>query len=188
MLSNIRFPRIAGFAAIAAAMALAMIGAATAQAGGGLSTNSPTTVKGSKAKLVGGKAVAPAGAPEEVQLSPRPTRSATSPTVGRWSRRLERQGLRLLRRRQLRPPRRQAAQGSARFDRPLALRRSRQGFVDHGLRQPQPRLHGRRGTPLRYGRDQGGWSQAGARTCGPRPASSKSVTRRASRALPVQNH
>ena len=67
MPSNIRFPRIAGIAAIALALAVTMIGAATAQAGGGLSTNSPTTVKGSKAKLVGGKAVAPEGAPKQVQ-------------------------------------------------------------------------------------------------------------------------
>jgi len=67
VLSNIRFPRLAGLAALALATALAMIGAASAQAGGGIGTNSPTTVKGSKAKLVHGKAVAPAGAPEEVQ-------------------------------------------------------------------------------------------------------------------------
>ena len=40
---------------------------AAAQAGGGLSTNSSPTVAGSKAKLVNGKAVAPAEAPRRVQ-------------------------------------------------------------------------------------------------------------------------
>ena len=65
MFSNIKFPRIAGIAMLTAASALAF--ATSAQAGGGLSTNSPTTVKGSKAKLVKGKAIAPANAPEAVQ-------------------------------------------------------------------------------------------------------------------------
>ena len=38
-----------------------------AQAGGGLSTGSDETVPGSKAKLVGGRAIAPANAPKQVQ-------------------------------------------------------------------------------------------------------------------------
>jgi hypothetical protein len=67
VLKNVSFPRLAGFAALAVAIAVAMFGTASAQAGGGLSTNGPTTVKGSKAKLVDGRAVAPAGAPEQVK-------------------------------------------------------------------------------------------------------------------------
>ena len=59
-----RIPRVAVLAALAA---LALLPTATAQAGGGLSTNSSPTVAGSKAKLVKGKAVAPADAPRRVQ-------------------------------------------------------------------------------------------------------------------------
>jgi hypothetical protein len=58
----IRFPRIAGIAVIAA---LALIPAASAQAGGGLSSGG--NFSGSKAKLVDGKAVAPSDAPAQVQ-------------------------------------------------------------------------------------------------------------------------
>lgn len=65
MHTNLRFPRLAGIIMATALAALAL--AASAQAGGGLSTTSPTTVKGSKAKLVGGRAIAPANAPEQVQ-------------------------------------------------------------------------------------------------------------------------
>ena len=64
MRSNISFPRLAVLAALAA---LALLVPATAQAGGGLSTNSSETVPGSKAKLVHGKAIAPADAPRRVQ-------------------------------------------------------------------------------------------------------------------------
>ena len=64
MRKNISFPRIAVLAALAA---LALLPTATAQAGGGLSTNSSQTVPGSKAKLVGGRAVAPADAPQRVR-------------------------------------------------------------------------------------------------------------------------
>ena len=65
MLNHIRFPRIAGMAVIAA---LALIPAATAEAGGGLSAGgSQPTVAGSKAKIVGNKAVAPDEAPAKVQ-------------------------------------------------------------------------------------------------------------------------
>jgi hypothetical protein len=67
VLSNIRFPRPAGIAAVALAASIALISAASAEAGGGLSTNAPTTVKGSKAKLAHGKAIAPADAPKQVQ-------------------------------------------------------------------------------------------------------------------------
>ena len=59
-----RIPRVAVLAALAA---LALLATATAQAGGGLSTNSSPTVAGSKAKLVKGKAIAPADAPRRVQ-------------------------------------------------------------------------------------------------------------------------
>ena len=59
-----RIPRVAVLAALAA---LAPLPTAAAQAGGGLSTNSSPTVAGSKAKLVNGKAVAPAEAPRRVQ-------------------------------------------------------------------------------------------------------------------------
>ena len=58
-----RIPRVAVLAALAA---LALLPTATAQAGGGLSTNSSPTVAGSKAKLVKGKAIAPADAPRRV--------------------------------------------------------------------------------------------------------------------------
>jgi len=61
---NFSFPRIATLVVLAA---LALIVPATAQAGGGLSTSSNPTVPGSKAKLVNGKAVAPADAPRRVQ-------------------------------------------------------------------------------------------------------------------------
>ena len=59
-----RIPRVAVLAALAA---LALLPTATAQAGGGLSTNSSPTVAGLKAKLVKGKAIAPADAPRRVQ-------------------------------------------------------------------------------------------------------------------------
>ena len=59
-----RIPRVAVLAALAA---LALLPTATTQAGGGLSTNSSPTVAGSKAKLVKGKAIAPADAPRRVQ-------------------------------------------------------------------------------------------------------------------------
>ena len=59
-----RIPRVAVLAALAA---LALLPTATAQAGGGLSTSSSPTVAGAKAKLVKGKAVAPADAPRRVQ-------------------------------------------------------------------------------------------------------------------------
>jgi len=59
-----RIPRVAVLAVLAA---LALLPTATAQAGGGLSTNSSPTVAGSKAKLVKGKAIAPADAPRRVQ-------------------------------------------------------------------------------------------------------------------------
>ena len=59
-----RIPRVAVLAALAV---LALLPTATAQAGGGLSTNSSPTVAGSKAKLVKGKAIAPADAPRRVQ-------------------------------------------------------------------------------------------------------------------------
>jgi len=61
---NTSFPRIAVLAVLAA---LALLIPATAQAGGGLSTSSDPTVAGSKAKLVDGKAIAPADAPRRVQ-------------------------------------------------------------------------------------------------------------------------
>ncbi len=65
MPKDIRFPRIAGLAVIAA---LALIPTATAQAGGGLTPGgSEPTVSGSKAKLVNGRAIAPADAPAKVQ-------------------------------------------------------------------------------------------------------------------------
>ena len=65
MRRNRRIPRIAALAVIAA---LALLPTATAQAGGGLSTNPAAgTVPGSKAKLVHGKAIAPADAPRRVQ-------------------------------------------------------------------------------------------------------------------------
>jgi hypothetical protein len=64
VLKHIKFPRFAGVALIAA---LALIPAATAEAGGGIGTNTSPTVKGSKAKLSHGKAIAPANAPKEVQ-------------------------------------------------------------------------------------------------------------------------
>jgi hypothetical protein len=63
--TNLRFPRLAGIAIATALAALAL--AASAQAGGGLSTSSSPTGKGSKAKLVNGKAIAPANAPKQVQ-------------------------------------------------------------------------------------------------------------------------
>jgi hypothetical protein len=62
-----RTSRIRRVAVLAALAALALLPTATAQAGGGLSTNSSPTVAGSKAKLVNGKAVAPAEAPRRVQ-------------------------------------------------------------------------------------------------------------------------
>jgi hypothetical protein len=61
---NVSFPRIAVLAVLAA---LALLVPATAQAGGGLTTNTGETVPGSKAKLVDGRAVAPADAPKRVQ-------------------------------------------------------------------------------------------------------------------------
>ena len=64
MLKHIKFPRFAGIALVAA---LALIPAATAEAGGGIGTNTSPTVSGSKAKLSHGKAIAPANAPAEVQ-------------------------------------------------------------------------------------------------------------------------
>ncbi len=64
MPKNLRSPRIAVLAILAA---VALLPAATAQAGGGLSTNSGATVPGSKAKLVGNRAVAPADAPKKVK-------------------------------------------------------------------------------------------------------------------------
>ena len=64
MRKNTSFPRIAVLAVLAA---LALLIPATAQAGGGLSTSSDPTVPGSKAKLVDGKAIAPADAPRRVQ-------------------------------------------------------------------------------------------------------------------------
>ncbi|MEZ5155775.1 MAG: hypothetical protein R2718_06670 [Solirubrobacterales bacterium] len=64
MRKSTSFPRIAVLAALAA---LALTVPATAQAGGGLSTGTTATVPGSKAKLVGGRAVAPADAPKQVQ-------------------------------------------------------------------------------------------------------------------------
>ncbi len=64
MRNNLKFPRIAVLAVLAA---FALIIPATAQAGGGLSTGSNSTVPGSKAKLVGNRAVAPADAPKRVQ-------------------------------------------------------------------------------------------------------------------------
>jgi hypothetical protein len=57
-------PRLAVLAALAA---IALLVPATAHAGGGLSTNSTATVPGSKAKLVGGRAIPPANAPKRVQ-------------------------------------------------------------------------------------------------------------------------
>ena len=62
-----RTSRIRRVAILAALAALALLPTATAQAGGGLSTNSSPTVAGSKAKLVKGKAIAPADAPRRVQ-------------------------------------------------------------------------------------------------------------------------
>ena len=62
-----RTSRIRRVAVLAALAALALLPTATAQAGGGLSTNSSPTVAGSKAKLVNGKAIAPADAPRRVQ-------------------------------------------------------------------------------------------------------------------------
>ncbi len=64
MRKNTSFTRIAVPAVLAV---LALLIPATAQAGGGLSTNSDETVPGSKAKLVGGRAIAPADAPKQVQ-------------------------------------------------------------------------------------------------------------------------
>lgn len=64
MRHNTSFSRIAVAAALAI---LALLIPATAQAGGGLSTGSGAIVPGSKAKLVGGKAIAPADAPKQVQ-------------------------------------------------------------------------------------------------------------------------
>ncbi|GIK76609.1 MAG: hypothetical protein BroJett022_02990 [Actinomycetes bacterium] len=64
MRSHITFPRMAVLAVLAA---LALLPAATATAGGGLSTMPSETVKGSKAKLVDGRAIAPADAPRRVQ-------------------------------------------------------------------------------------------------------------------------
>ncbi len=64
MRRNLRFPRIAALAVLAV---LALLPTATAQAGGGLSTSTGETVPGSKAKLVGGRAIAPADAPRRVQ-------------------------------------------------------------------------------------------------------------------------
>lgn len=65
MRRNTRIPRIAALAVLAA---LALLPTATAQAGGGLSTNpGADTVPGAKAKLVHGKAIAPADAPRRVQ-------------------------------------------------------------------------------------------------------------------------
>lgn len=64
MRKNTSFTRIAVPAVLAV---LALLVPATAQAGGGLSTNSNETVPGSKAKLVGGRAIAPADAPKRVQ-------------------------------------------------------------------------------------------------------------------------
>jgi len=64
VLKHIKFPRIAGLALVAA---IALIPAATAEAGGGIGTNTSPTVAGSKAKMRHGKAIAPANAPKEVQ-------------------------------------------------------------------------------------------------------------------------
>ena len=64
MRSHLTFPRMAALAVLAA---LALLPTATANAGGGLSTTTGETVAGSKAKLVGGKAIAPADAPRRVQ-------------------------------------------------------------------------------------------------------------------------
>ncbi|HET6829769.1 MAG TPA: hypothetical protein VFH44_00335 [Solirubrobacterales bacterium] len=54
-------------AVLAVLAALALLPTATATAGGGLSTTTSETVAGSKAKLVGGRAIAPADAPRRVQ-------------------------------------------------------------------------------------------------------------------------
>jgi hypothetical protein len=62
--TSISFPRIAVLAVLAA---LALVLPAAAQAGGGLSTTSSETVPGSKAKLVGGRAIAPENAPKKVK-------------------------------------------------------------------------------------------------------------------------
>lgn len=64
MRSHITFPRMATLAVLAA---LTLLPTATATAGGGLSTLPSETVKGSKAKLVDGRAIAPADAPRRVQ-------------------------------------------------------------------------------------------------------------------------
>jgi hypothetical protein len=61
---NVSFPRIAVLAVLAA---VALLVPATAQAGGGLSTTTSETVAGSKAKLAGGRAIAPDDAPRRVQ-------------------------------------------------------------------------------------------------------------------------
>lgn len=61
---DLRFPRIAALAVLAV---LALLPTATAQAGGGLATTTSETVPGSKAKLVHGRAIAPADAPRRVQ-------------------------------------------------------------------------------------------------------------------------
>ena len=61
-------------------------------------------------------------------------------------------GLRLLRLGLLRPPRRRAPLVAARLERVHELRRRRSRPAHHDLRQPRPRVHGHRRSPLRHQR------------------------------------
>ncbi len=149
-----RIPRVAVLAALAA---LALLPTATAQAGGGLSTNSSPTVAGSKAKLVKGKAIAPADAPRRVQkVIAAANRIRNKPYVwggghGNWKDKgYDCSGAVSY-----------ALHGGGLLNTPLdstGLSRygtEGQGLVDQRLREPEPRLHDRRRPPVRHLDDAG---------------------------------
>ena len=151
---------------VAAATCLALIPAAGASAGPGASAptasqrrHRPPTVPGAKAKIIDdGQAVAPAERPAgrsssviaaANKIEDKPYKYGGG--HGNWNDKgydcsgavsyaLHGGGL-------LKTP--------ARLERPRQVRRARQGLVDHRLRRPEPRLHGRRRPPVRHLDDAG---------------------------------
>ncbi len=95
-----------------------------------------------------GRAVLPKGAPRA--SSRRRTRRHQALQVGRWARRVEGLGPRLLGLRVVRAGGRAATREPARLEWPEALRRWGAGRWNHHPLEPRPRLRDRRRTALRY--------------------------------------
>ena len=160
-----RFLKSSRAAGLIAATALALVptaaqagsGGAAPNSSGGTGTGTAATVPGSKAKLVRGRAVAPASAPREVRdVIAAANKIRNKPYIyggGHGSFRAKGydcsgavsfalHGARFLR-------------SPARLERPGAVGRGRIGQVDLRLRGPEPRLHGGRRIALRHVDDQG---------------------------------